>query len=734
MANPWDMDPIVRKQDPWDLDPVVGRTPVQETAETYTPSREPAPESNPIRALQLGAQSVGRGLGNLVTGPIAITNMAANGLFGLADMASQAAGGPEIPFRFQTDHGERLAEGAGDLAQAFGVDVIPWEDRTASERLRGNIQSFGTEALAGSSALASRVPQLAQKITAGGTPSVFDNLVRPYMDNLGAVAGDTVAGMGAGVGSTVAEEYAPDNPWAQLLGALVGGVGGATGVEATRGVAHGTKRAFNSLFADRNIPLDPMTGAPVSRAVAESAARTTQDAARDPVTGANRAPAAAATIRDNATRFKDEGLPVPTSGLISENIGLQQQEAALRTRNSAAFRQADDRVHDAVADRVNALRDPAADQSAVPAAATQRSIDLRAERDDAALPLLRAAQERGATVDAQPIADLIDGMLSTVKRPAVRSALKEARESLNAVGSDELDTSVSGLYETRKTINDIIEGRSETSTGRFAQSELVEVRDALDNAINEVAPEFGDYLARFREGSKPLDDLRESASVARVLGEDDPREALRPILSGKRFDAEEQLDQIVRAMGDDEEAMRGLKAAVADVLSEQVTGTVKSSADPSVYRASLAKLDAAFKRHRATLARVFSPEEMNMLQQSHAALEVLKNALVRASGGSNTADKMEQVWRITEAGLKARYGVLKGGGILRTLRIAAETLPSDRSAIERLIERASLDPQIAEYLLTRKVGNLDANASNKWVRRALAVNAAGRAGGGDDEP
>lgn len=117
---------------------------------------------------------------------------------------------------------------------------------------------------------------------------------------------------------------------------------------------------------------------------------------------------------------------------------------------------------------------------------------------------------------------------------------------------------------------------------------------------------------------------------------------------------------------------------------------------------------------------------MSRLRQGHAVLEPLRNALVRA--GSAPADnRYEQVWRLAEAGLKARFGVLKGGGILRTLRIAASTLPNNTESVQRLIQRAFFDPEIAQYLLTRKVRDLDYDASNAWLRRTMAAAEAARA-------
>src|SRR5690606_3586521 len=90
------------------------------------------------------------------------------------------------------------------------------------------------------------------------------------------------------------------------------------------------------------------------------------------------------------------------------------------------------------------------------------------------------------------------------------AAPRAAAETVAPAVDDTLDTSVAGLYEARKWINDIIEGRGENSTGRYAARELVEVRAELDKALGDAAPDFGTYLAKYREGSAPLDVFKES--------------------------------------------------------------------------------------------------------------------------------------------------------------------------------------------------------------------------------
>jgi hypothetical protein len=225
-------------------------------------------------------------------------------------------------------------------------------------------------------------------------------------------------------------------------------------------------------------------------------------------------------------------------------------------------------------------------------------------------------------------------------------------------------------------------------------------------------------------------------SAAGTLLREDPRDTAQRIFGSKKYGAEKELDEVNKLLGADAEAKRGWKAAVSEHLADSVSGTAKLDAGKAgaseTYRTELAKLDKMFKENRELLAKVYSPEEMSRLQQAHAVLEPLKNASVRATAGSNTADKGAQVWRLAEGGLKARFGALKGGSYLRTLRIMASTLPSDVGDIQRLIERAWFDPDLAEYLLTKKIRNLDIPASNAHVRRIMGAAAFGRSSGSED--
>ena len=348
--------------------------------------------SSLLRALKLGVQDVGRGAANIAGFLPDMANTVANVPIAAADWASQKLGGPELPFRFNTDTGGQIANTGGKVADVFGYGTIPWEDRTTSEKIAGNMIDLGTQAMGGSAALARRAVTRAPEIAAGATRTMSDLFTQPYLNNATRTfVGDTASGLGAGAGKSAADEYFPDNPLAAALLTLAGGVGGSTAAELAHAgarLASDVSRPLTFRTYDKNVPIDPATSLPARQTDVETAARALQTVARDPLTGAPLAPAAARSIAERTAEFRDAGLPVPTSGIISDNPGLYAAEAAARSRDGIPFINRDNQLRNAASDRVASVRDPNADQGAV----TARAGDVRSQRMSPAEAAVNAAQ------------------------------------------------------------------------------------------------------------------------------------------------------------------------------------------------------------------------------------------------------------------------------------------------------------------------------------------------------
>lgn len=230
--------------------------------------------------------------------------------------------------------------------------------------------------------------------------------------------------------------------------------------------------------------------------------------------------------------------------------------------------------------------------------------------------------------------------------------------------------------------------------------------------------------ADVRRAEAAVDDAtKNKGALGLVLGKD-PINAVSSVFSSG--DPERAMSEIVDRLGSNDRARQGLKAATADFLADQVTGPALQRTIDGSRPVDFGALENVFNRHQKTLANVYTPDEMNTLRQAHRLLKP-QRALRDAGSGATMSDtkKAEQAWRLLEGGLKAKFGVLKGGGVLRTIRIFAETLPNSGEAVGKIVERMHFDPELAGHLLTRQV-EPDSPAWNAKLNRLLAAAAGAR--------
>jgi hypothetical protein len=198
---------------------------------------------------------------------------------------------------------------------------------------------------------------------------------------------------------------------------------------------------------------------------------------------------------------------------------------------------------------------------------------------------------------------------------------------------------------------------------------------------------------------------------------------------------EKAMRDILRDVGTNQRAKNGLEAAVVDYVTDRTTQAAFQRTADGGRPVDFARLENLFdRRHAKTLATVFGPEQMNALRQAHKLLKpqtAMKQAGI--SGSVYEAGKSEQAWRQLEGGLKAKYGVLKGGGVLRTIRIFAATLPNRYEAVQNIIVRMHFDPDLAQQLLTRPLKDVDTPVWNKKLNRLLAIATGGRASSSEEE-
>lgn len=699
----------------------------EEVAEILAaPVAEAAPQEQPSlaqklgRSTQLAAQTAGRVGASIAGAPFDLAGGVIDAGLGVAEWGvNRFVDEPvELPRVGQMPMGyDHLRESASNLMEAIGVPPIEREDMTKQERLIGDIGQFAGEGAAFGAGLS----RAAAKRFPGGnmqgqTARPGDAFLRPYVGKgVRPIVTDTVAGAGTGVGVNFARENYPDSPMVELLAAIGGGFGGAAVSDAPGMVRRTAERGAGYRATD--LPYGPNGEAPPTQ-------REVQHTRNFLETQASDVPVARERAGERFDAARRDSSALPTAGVASDDIGLIALERGSRVRNPVPFEEADQLLLNSAQERISGLRDPAADQSAVRREVQQRPDQLAADRDAAALPLLRQAEQSGAVVDPQPVVNKIDQMLGEAKRPAVVNSLREARKMLNRAGTEQLDTSVSGLYETRKAINDIIEGRSDTPTGRYAKKELIEVRNALDQQINAVAPEFGQYLDEYRQGSRPLDVFRDSDAVAK-LAETDPRNVAKRVLGGNEYGTEGMLREVNEALKSNPAAQRGWKAAVADVLVDKVTNTNTALTRSDDGPVSIAKLQRVWKQHEGDLAQIFSPGEMAAAKRAHEILEPLGNLSRRSTVGSPTATN-QQLTNALEAGLLAYTGnAIATGMIMKRMRVAANMVPGLKemtleSKTGKLIERMWFDPELFTHIMDTPVRQVEPQGWNAKLNRLIA--------------
>lgn len=462
--------------------------PASAPAPHVPPQAQPHVDARPEPTLDPRLQGLARTAADIAGTPVDLATLGVNAGLGLAEVGANLFLSDDDEINLpQITNPVGGSDWLADLVSALfedttGVATADPEDMPTADRYGYNSVRFGGQAALGGAGLARAAATLFGSLAgarAGATlPRRGDRLLAPYRPGAAGrtIAADTAAGAGAGAALTGAEEYAPDSTIAQIAAMLGGGMaGGALGnvatSAATRPGAAVSALTGGGFRTDPSIPVVPGTLQGTSRRVAEAAARVMQSQATDPA-------AAAARIGERSSLSALYGDPMPTSGLASGDDGLVGFERGLRLQaNPDAptlrkhFVESDSAVKRRAASVMEDLRDPAADQAAGLDFARNLPDQLAQARDDAALPILRRVEQSTAEVDVDPVLQAIEGTLAETKRPAVRSALEQARSMLNLPGTDDIDTSVAGLYETRKAISDIIDGRTDNPTGRYAKRE-----------------------------------------------------------------------------------------------------------------------------------------------------------------------------------------------------------------------------------------------------------------------
>lgn len=319
--------------------------------------------------------------------------------------------------------------------------------------------------------------------------------------------------------------------------------------------------------------------------------------------------------------------------------------------------------------------------------------------------LRRAVADDGDTV-ANMRTYLLDDLASSGGLDAKTGRLKPDRVRAWAAKNDQNIENVPGL---KAKVDELLgqATKGETLDAKFAD----EVR-ALEASATAQRRKIG------------------QSALSKVSGKD-PVNAMKTVFSSG--DPERAIKEIIAETGGDTKAREGVKAAMRDYLLDTTATTALQKTTDGTPPVSFAALEKTFRKHEKVLAEAYSPEEMNSLRQAHKLLEPLGKLALRGTSGSDTAEKSKRMFRALEAGLKARYGVLKGGGILRTIRVAAEALPNSKGAVDGLVQQMMFDPDLAVHLLSKDVADrVNTPSWNAKLNRLLAYRSAAEETENDD--
>jgi hypothetical protein len=457
------------------------------------------PRPAPQRELRAGVQGAARSLSDIAAFPIDLLAMGENALLAGGDKFSRLLGGPSIDMRAKMPS-DIIADTASKAAGAFGYDVMDPEAMSSREKLAYNVNRFGGQAAAGAGGLAkagiARGAELAKS-----APNMFDDFLRPYFTNpVKTAAGDAVAGAGAGAGLTASQMLPEDvrsmgggtvGVGTDLLAMLAGGVGGGTAAEIATRAPVSVVRNFKGSMNSKEAGFDPETLLPTTNRAVDKAARFVQSQAIDPE-------AAAQNIGRRSAEFSQEGLPVPTSGIISGDTGVEMLERGSRVNNSTGtiIRSPDAspevKKQYSFGERDNALRD----------SAVQQVDSIRGDGNPEAF-VQRAEQVGDAQVEAaQRKADQAAGKQRSVEiaqeAPAndLQAFEGQGKRASRNIDTTYRDTRQRELARSRRLYQD-----PELVNAQVGVDPMVQVSDelrTLDTAAAPLDPTVRKYVDRFR--------------------------------------------------------------------------------------------------------------------------------------------------------------------------------------------------------------------------------------------
>lgn len=656
------------------------------------PSSPPPVRNDTLANLAVSAQGAARGLGDLVGAPVDLTTGAMNATSWLAERAVNAipgVDGVDLPSidRVPIGGSQNIADLGSMAAEAVGVPLVDPTTLPLDDKLAYSINRFGTNALAAGGAL--RGPAIARANNPYRKPEMGDALLKPYES--GAVkphVGDVAAGAGSGTAVELGHEYLPEQfqgPMSDFVLSLLGGVGGAAATAPLRLPASLAETIVDAM-PDPNAPMlqtSPATSytnagyAPVSRGATKRAAEYYQGNATDPNL-------ARETIRTKAQGFRDEGLPVPTTGTLSGDIGLNAIEQGDRVRNPVPYQVADQKVRTAATEQVRSVApdnaEPRAATEMVGREAAQRRADAKATIADAEQTNLaataaeqstaapyRAPPDKGAasrTLDEVVVDETMKprqkaknekfGDVPDAPRPAApfKAAAAEVRQSMGALNDpervlpkgtlDRIDAlgdtvNFQDLNKLRPELADA--AREARRQGNYTLADNInalkkEIGAEAERMAAEGSPEASEALRFFKDDFAPyFGDGTVGGKLKDAINKDTDRVSTPPSATADRFlnvalGAKEAAADLKRILGIAPDPVKGQAAVRNYVLSDMAKVVDKNGAiDPRRMRDWYTKrkdMLSEFPELDAEMRKLLSDAVNSRVKSNATAAEVKK--------------------------------------------------------------------------------------------------------------
>lgn len=570
MANPWDADPIVEpapmqaspqamsQDSPWDADPIVeddgqgfdGQTLNLDIVGGRRESQEPAP---PTAADGMsGAEKFWAGTGKSV-----MDNALGTAQVLSSDLGPLVAGIPGLITREIGKRGfsDRLQQEARDRAE---IDAPLMESGAGiAGNITGNLlQLIGPGVAARGTSVASAV--LPTTIRGGALQGAALGAAQPVTGDgqraVNALAGGAFGGLGAAAGNALGSLYR-----------------GARNVLTQGGLSSTDQRVANVLAREATNPnalaITPSAVPGVQRTLGEASGDSGLMALENTLRAQNRGAFEAGDLSNNAARVAQ----------LQRIAGSDAEMAAAESARNAAS---------------EGLRERA----------FAEGIETKSRNDLADALMLRSST--GLSQLRQNIRGIAR---SGAGNPNVQNAANAVSRALDQTGD-----SVGGLYNVRKYIGDLLNGRAagDDASARAASRELIQMRDMIDENLAARAPSFPEYLDAYRTASKPINRM----------------EVGREILSRSSSTAQDQLGNPILTPAGVARATNDLDAIAAKATD--------------------------FKKAKA--ADILTPDDLASLRAIQDDMQRIAQRNRSATAGSQTAERLSIGERTAVRGVAGR--------------------------------------------------------------------------------